>query len=139
MESKQPGRKRTGKYLKHRRKLVKKGGQYCWLCGLPCGPDDFEADHVIPHSVGGSGHRVNIRPSHGACNRSRNRHGNSPVAINNTPTLDDFLSGRIVAIAAAETVVLDARMWTAWWSHPEYLRQKAEKDLLKHNSKGEGP
>jgi hypothetical protein len=135
MPKKVIGRKRTGKYLKHRRKLVKKGTQVCWLCGRPCGAEGFEADHVIPHSKGGSGHRVNIRPSHGICNRSRNSTGRSPVFLNSTPTLNDFLSGRIVVIEAAEKVVLDPRMWTDWWHHPEYLKQQAEKKRRKSSSK----
>jgi hypothetical protein len=117
-------RKRTGKYLKHRRKLIKKGESTCWLCGLPCA-DDFEADHVIPHSRGGSGHRVNIRPAHGTCNRARNRIGEAATQINKVPSLEDFLGGGVVVIAAAETISLDPRMWTAWWHHPEHLRQKA--------------
>jgi hypothetical protein len=119
-------RKRTGKYLKHRRKLIKKGEMTCWLCGRPC-TADFEADHVIPHSRGGSGHRVNIRPAHGTCNRARNRKGEASTQINSVPSLQDFLTGKVVAITAAETVALDPRMWTDWWHHPEYLRQKAER------------
>jgi hypothetical protein len=117
-------RKRTGKYTKHRRVLAKQGDLQCWLCGLPCA-DDFEADHVIPHSCGGSGHRVNIKPAHGTCNRARNRRGKTATQINNTPTLEHFLTGAVLTITAAETVKLDARMWTAWWHHPEHLRQKA--------------
>jgi hypothetical protein len=45
--------------------------------------------------------------------------------MNKVPSLEDFLVGRVVSIVASVTVTLDPRMWTVWWHHPEYLRQKA--------------
>ena len=126
MQTLKTTRKRTGKYRKHLRKLLKKGTTTCWLCGKPCA-SDVEADHVIPHSRGGSGHRVNIRPAHGSCNRARNRIGDAATQINNVPSLEDLLKGAVVAIVAAETVSLDPRMWTAWWHHPVHLQQKASR------------
>jgi hypothetical protein len=124
MQTVKTTRKRTGKYRKHLRKLLKKGATTCWLCGKPCAAD-VEADHVIPHSRGGSGHRVNIRAAHGSCNRARNRIGAAATQINNVPSLEGLLNGTVIAIVAAETVPLDPRMWTAWWHHPEHLLQQA--------------
>ena len=121
-------RKRTDRYRKHKNALKRRGLMTCWLCGRPCPEDDCEGDHVIPHSRGGSGHRVNIKTAHGKCNRARNAHGTDPLFINNTPTLEDFLAGRVISFVAATTVTLDARMWSAWWSHPLYVPHPANRN-----------
>lgn len=61
-------------------------GRTCYLCGKHCRtpkelgipkqenhPDRFTLDHVIPHSLGGTGTIENLRPCCYACNQERNK------------------------------------------------------------------
>jgi 5-methylcytosine-specific restriction endonuclease McrA len=71
----------TTAYLKARARLLRRARRDrlpCHLCGLPIDytlrtpdPGSFEADHVEPHSLGGTDSLDNLRPAHRACNRSK--------------------------------------------------------------------
>jgi 5-methylcytosine-specific restriction endonuclease McrA len=47
----------------------------CWLCNKPVAIEDATRDHVIPKSLGGIGHRSNLRLAHADCNRLRGNGG----------------------------------------------------------------
>ena len=57
-----------------RKKIWRRDGKRCWLCGLHVEWKDTSRDHVMPKSFGGAGSMANLRISHQACN---NRRGNS--------------------------------------------------------------
>jgi 5-methylcytosine-specific restriction endonuclease McrA len=42
----------------------------CQICGEPLG-DDFDVDHIRPHSDGGPTRLWNLRATHPGCNRGR--------------------------------------------------------------------
>lgn len=42
----------------------------CQICGKPLG-DDFDVDHIRPHSDGGPTRLWNLRATHPGCNRGR--------------------------------------------------------------------
>ena len=57
---------------------VRRRGDNCHLCGrpidytLPPGlPGSFEADHIVPHALGGQTTLDNLAASHRACNRAK--------------------------------------------------------------------
>lgn len=59
-----------------RQTLLERDGDDCWLCGDPLG-DDITFEHLIPRSVRGSSHSVNLALAHEACNVLL---GNKPLA-----------------------------------------------------------
>jgi hypothetical protein len=104
-------KKRSVRYRKHRKGLAKKYGSQCWICGHD-GADTI--DHVIPLCKGGSNHRANLMLAHRSCNSRRNAHGTSLLNVNRTPTLDDVLSGGVVAMPGDGIAVrLEARCFAA--------------------------
>lgn len=65
---------RTGRpWQRKKRRIIRRDGGVCHLCGKP-GADT--ADHLIPHSRGGSDAPSNLRAAHIDCNRRR---GTRPV------------------------------------------------------------
>jgi len=54
-----------------RRIVYKKTGGRCHLCGGKLNGEDFAADHVLSHAVGGKSGIGNFLPAHGLCNGSR--------------------------------------------------------------------
>lgn len=59
----------------HRDVLWERDGGICHLCGKPCDPDDWHADHIVPRSLGGVTSYANMAVSHPFCNTSK---GNRP-------------------------------------------------------------
>lgn len=50
----------------------------CELTGDPLNPDDFEVDHIVPHSLGGGNERSNLRLVTRTANRQRGNRGIAP-------------------------------------------------------------
>jgi 5-methylcytosine-specific restriction endonuclease McrA len=94
-----PNTSRTGTtaYLRARSRLLRRAMRLrlpCHLCGKPIDyslrtpdPGSFEADHVSPHSLGGTDDLDNLRPSHRRCNRARS---NRPDARPRLPTTREW-------------------------------------------------
>jgi 5-methylcytosine-specific restriction endonuclease McrA len=55
----------------HRDVLWERDGGTCHLCGKPCDPADWHADHIIPRSQGGVTSYANMAVSHPFCNMSK--------------------------------------------------------------------
>lgn len=55
----------------HRDVLWERDGGRCHLCGKPCDPNDWHADHIIPRSQGGVTSYANMAVSHPFCNMSK--------------------------------------------------------------------
>lgn len=65
------------KYRATRLKVLKDDPN-CWLCGEPIDmtlkfpePMSPSVDHIIPHALGGTNERSNLRSAHLDCNRRR--------------------------------------------------------------------
>jgi 5-methylcytosine-specific restriction endonuclease McrA len=54
-----------------RLEIYQRDGGRCHLCGHHVSGTDFEIDHLIPLSRGGTHSRVNVAIAHGSCNRKR--------------------------------------------------------------------
>jgi 5-methylcytosine-specific restriction endonuclease McrA len=62
---------RTGTYTRDAKRIVE-AATHCHIClGGPRPDDPFVADHLIPHSRGGSDHPSNLAPAHRSCNGRR--------------------------------------------------------------------
>jgi len=55
--------------------ILAKAGRRCHLCGGTVDGDDWVADHVLAHSVGGDCRAENFLPAHRLCNQYRWDHG----------------------------------------------------------------
>ena len=51
--------------------ILTKTGRRCHICGGRVTGDDWQADHVLAHGVGGASTLENYLPAHSVCNRSR--------------------------------------------------------------------
>lgn len=51
-----------------RKKIHKRWGGICYLCGKPVAYRDMHADHVVPLSRGGPNTISNLAPTHAQCN-----------------------------------------------------------------------
>ena len=63
---------------RQRARVRRKTGGKCHVCGGPLGPD-WQADHVVPHQLGGSRSEDNYLPACRMCNRLR--WGYTPTAL----------------------------------------------------------
>ena len=63
--------RRTSLTRKERAEILKKSGGRCHLCGGEIDEANWEADHVFPHSAGGTGALENYLPAHRLCNNYR--------------------------------------------------------------------
>ena len=70
-KAKRPGS--TWQWRKVRQQVLTRDGGVCHICG---GMGANSADHVIPHSEGGTDHPSNLRAAHLSCNSSR---GKKPI------------------------------------------------------------
>jgi 5-methylcytosine-specific restriction endonuclease McrA len=43
----------------------------CWVCGEHVSPETATLEHMLPISLGGSGHAANLAISHAVCNAQR--------------------------------------------------------------------
>lgn len=69
-----PTPSRTGRpWQRLKRRVIRRDGGICHLCGQP-GADT--ADHLVPHSHGGTMAMTNLAAAHIDCNRRR---GNRPI------------------------------------------------------------
>ena len=51
--------------------IWERDGGICYLCGLPCDPDNWHLEHLIPLSRGGNHSADNVAASHPECNRAK--------------------------------------------------------------------
>ena len=82
MSNPSPGRKPHGgrRITELRRTVWSTHPHVCWLCGEPIKAwREFEIDHVLPRSLGGTDSLANLRPAHGrlSVERCNQRRGNS--------------------------------------------------------------
>lgn len=64
--------------------IFTRDGWSCRYCGKFCGlSNDLEIDHLVPISLGGSDHRLNLVATCHQCNRSKSDYLASKVAIIN--------------------------------------------------------
>jgi len=52
-----------------KKKLIKRDGDHCWLCGEYMGVDNRTIEHLIAKSNGGRNYLENLVLTHGGCNR----------------------------------------------------------------------
>ncbi len=64
------GRKRAALPVQQRRDILAKTDGHCHICGITL-DDQWQADHVKPHSVGGAHKENNYLPSCPVCNNYR--------------------------------------------------------------------
>jgi 5-methylcytosine-specific restriction endonuclease McrA len=62
---------RTALTQAERREVLAKTGRYCHICGGAISGKDWEADHVMAHSAGGTHSIDNYLPAHSLCNNYR--------------------------------------------------------------------
>lgn len=61
--------KRTGRpWQRTKARVIRRDNGTCHLCGLP---GATSADHIVPHSHGGTDHPDNLRAAHIDCNKIR--------------------------------------------------------------------
>lgn len=51
--------------------IFRRDGETCKICGQPVAWDDFDADHIIPHSQGGKTTVANGQTTHKVCNQGK--------------------------------------------------------------------
>lgn len=72
-ENKEANRRPRSQRLRppERATVLSKTGGRCHICGGPIVGNRWNADHVLPHSAGGSHSVDNYLPAHGTCNNYR--------------------------------------------------------------------
>ena len=64
---------------KDRQEIFQKTLGRCHVCGVRLVDGRWEADHVLPRSLGGHGGVFNLLPACGTCNRRRSNHTSEEI------------------------------------------------------------
>lgn len=62
-----------------RLEVLARYGGLCGICGQPVDPENFDVDHIIPHSAGGLHCYANVQPSHRPCNAGKKNRLREPA------------------------------------------------------------
>ncbi len=57
--------------VRHRMVIYERDGGRCHICGVDVPLDEFEIDHIVPVSRGGTSDPMNLSTSHRDCNRRK--------------------------------------------------------------------